>query len=74
MSVTLHKIGQLQFRLLDSNGFHERQTKDFLLLAGVVVITSNMKISHRRLADYVKKFAPESVPHVRHDYFPSFNQ
>ena len=42
--------------------------------AGVVVKTSNMKISRRRLADYVKKFAPKGVPHVQLDYFSSFNQ
>ena len=29
--------------------------KDLLLQARVVVTTSNMKISRRRLADYVKK-------------------
>ena len=34
----------------------------------------NMKLSRRHLADYVKKIAPKSVPHVHHDYFSSFNQ
>ena len=28
-----------------------------------------MKIPCRRLADYVKKIALKSVPHVQHDYF-----
>ena len=43
--------------------------KDLLRRARAVVTTSNMKISRRRLADYVKK-----LRHVQHDYFPSFNQ
>ena len=47
---------------------------DLLLRARVVVRTSKMKISRRRLTDYAKKIAPKSVPHVQHDYFPSFNQ
>ena len=34
-----------------------------------VVRTSNSIISRRRLADYVKKIAPESMPRVQHDYF-----
>ena len=49
--------------------------KDSLLRARVVVRTSNMKISRRHLADYVRQqIAPKSVPHVQHDYFSSFNQ
>ena len=44
--------------------------KDLLLRVRVVVRTSNMKISRRCLADYVKKFQQtESVLHVQHDYF-----
>ena len=55
MLVTLYKIGGVHFCLLGTNGFHERQrTKDLLLRARVVVKTSNMKISRRCLADYVK--------------------
>ena len=49
--------------------------KDLLLRARVVVRTSNMKISRRHLADYVRRqIAPKGVPHVQHDYFTSFNQ
>ena len=43
--------------------------KNLLLRARVVVRTSNMKISRRRLA-----IAQRGVPHVQHDYFSSFNQ
>ena len=47
--------------------FMQRQrVKDLPLRARVVVRTLNMKISRRRLADYVKNIAPKSVPH---DYF-----
>ena len=51
--------------------------KDLLLRACVVVRTSNMKISRRRLADYStlrQNIATKSVPHGQHDYFSSFNQ
>ena len=44
--VTLYKLGEVYFRLLGTN---------FLLQARVVVRTSNMKISRRHLAEYVKK-------------------
>ena len=48
--------------------------KDLLLRARVVFRTSKLKISRRRLADYVKKIAPKSVPLEQHDYSSSFNQ
>ena len=60
------------FHLLGTNGevFMERQRmKDLQLRAGVVVKTSNMESSRRRLGDYGKKIAPKSVPHVQHEYF-----
>jgi len=40
-----------------------------MLRARVVVRSSNLKIPCRCLADYVKKIAVKSVPHVQHDYF-----
>ena len=43
--------------------------KDSLLSARVVIRTSNMKISSRRLADYGKKIASENLPDVQHDFF-----
>ena len=48
--------------------------KDLLLRARVVVKTSDMNISRDRLADYIKKIAPKTVPHGEHDYFSSLNQ
>ena len=54
----------------DSNG----RIFNLLLRARVVVRTSNMKISRRRLADLRQNIAPKSVPHVQHDYFSSFSQ
>jgi len=55
--------------------FKARQRmKDFVSWARVVSRASNMKISRRHLADYVKKITLKSVPHVQHDYFSSFNQ
>ena len=56
MLVTLYKIGEVHFHLLGTNGFHVKaKTERFIpLRASVVDRTSNMKISRRRLADYVK--------------------
>ena len=45
----------MRFRLLGTDGFHVKAKNErSLLRARVVVRTSNMKISSRRLADYVK--------------------
>ena len=44
--------------------------KNLLLRARDFDRTSKIKISRRRLTEYVLKYSPESVPHVQHDYFP----
>ena len=58
MLVTLYKICGVHFRLLGTNGVHVKakseRVRDLLLRARIVVRTSNMKISRRHLADYVK--------------------
>ena len=43
--------------------------KDFLLQARVVVRTSNMKISCRSLADYVKKCSKKPAAHAARFFF-----
>ena len=54
--VKLYKISEVSSRLFGTNGLHVKAVnKDSLLRAHVVVRTSNMKNSRRRLADYVKK-------------------
>ena len=74
MLVTLYKIGEVHFRLLGTNGFHV-EAKNGRFTAAGSRCCQNLKyeISRRRLADYVK-LAPNSVPHVQHNYFSSFNQ
>ena len=54
---TVYKIGEEQFLLLGTNGFYVKAKNEryLLLRARVVVRTLKMKISRRRLADYVKK-------------------
>ena len=42
--------------------------EDLLMWARVVVRISKIKISRRRLADYVKKIVLRCVLHVQHDY------
>jgi len=49
-------MGEVHFRLLTRTVIMKKQKmKDLLLQVRVVVRTSNMKISRRRLADCVKK-------------------
>ena len=56
MLVTLCKICKVYFRLLGTSGFYVKaEVKNSLLLAVVVLRTSNMKISHRHLADFIKE-------------------
>ena len=57
MLVTLYKIGGVNFRLLGTNDFHVKAKNERFNAAGSLVVrTSNMKISRRCLADYVKKW------------------
>ena len=56
MLVTLYKIRKVYFRLLGTSGFYVKaEVKNSLLLAVVVLRTSNMKISRRHLADFIKE-------------------
>jgi len=58
------------------NGFHVK-VKIERFTAASSRCRQNLKYENfmlSRLADYVKKFNPKTVPHVQHDYFSSFNQ
>ena len=70
MLVTLFEIGKVHFPLLGTNGYRVKAKNEISVLrrARVDVRISNMNISRRRLADYVK-ISPKSVPHMQHDYF-----
>ena len=57
MLITLYKIGELHFRLLGTNGFHVKAKSERFTAACLGCchnLKINMKISRRRLADYVK--------------------
>ena len=56
MLITLYKIGECTFACVARMLFMhvKSKNKDLLLQARVVVRTSNMIITHRRLPDYVK--------------------
>ena len=50
--LVIYEIGEVYFRLLGTNGFMQRQKMDdWLLRPGIIVRTSNMKISRCHLAD-----------------------
>ena len=60
----------MHFRLFGTNSFHVKAKKErFTAQACVVVRTSNMKISRRRLADYVKKLHQKRAARVARLFF-----
>ena len=75
MLLTLYKIGEVHFRLLGTNGFHvNAKSERFSATSsrcGQNLNNENYTSSFGRLHQNI---APESVPHVQHDYFSSFNQ
>ena len=75
MLVTLYKIGGVHFRLLGMNGFHVKAKNERFTAASSHCLQNlkyeNLTSSFARIRQNI---APKSVPHVQHDYFPSFNQ
>ena len=75
MLVTLYKIGKVHFRLLATNAFHAKAKNERFTAAGwrygQNLKNENFTSSFGRLR---QKIALKGVPHVQHDYFPSFNQ
>ena len=73
MFSTLCKIGGVHFRLLSTNGFHEKAKNErFTTVSSRCrqnLKSENFTSSFGRLRQNI---APKSVPHVQHDYF-SFN-
>jgi len=64
----MREMGEVSFHFIGTNGL-EAENERFSVVGRAVVRTSNSIISRHRLADYVKKIAPESMPRVQHDYF-----
>ena len=73
--VTLYKIGEVHFRFLGTNGFHEK-AKNEKFTAASSRCRQNLKFENftSSFGRLRQKIAPKSVPHVQHDYFSSFNQ
>ena len=75
MLVKLYKIGELHFRVLGTNGFHIKAKNERFTAAGSRCRQNlkyeNFTSSFGRLRQNI---ARNSVPHVQHDYFSSFNQ
>ena len=75
MLITLYKIGVVHFRLLATNGFRVKAKKERFTAAssrcGQNLKYENFPSSFGRLRQNI---AAESVVHVQHDYFSSFNQ
>ena len=75
MLITLYKIGELQFRLLGTNGFHVK-AKTERFTAASSRCRQNLKYENftSSLGRLRQNNATKSVPHVQHDYFSSLNQ
>ena len=75
MSLTLYKIGGAYFRLFGAKGFHVKAKNERFTAAssccGHNLKYENFTSSFGRLRQTI---VPQSVPHVQHDYFSSFNQ
>ena len=75
MLITLYKIGELHFRLFGTNGFHAK-AKSERFPAARSRCRQNLKYENftSLFGILPQNIASKSVPHVQHDYFPSFNQ
>ena len=75
MLLTLYKIGGVHFRLFGANGCHFKAKHERFTAAssccGHNLEYENFTSSFGRLR---QKIVPQSVPHLQHDYFSSFNQ
>ena len=75
MLLTLYKIGGVHFRLFGANGFHVKANNERFTAAssrcGQNLKYENFTSSFGRLC---QKTVPQSVLHVKHNYFSSFNQ
>ena len=75
MLITLYKIGELHFRLLGTNGFHDKAKSERFTAASSRcrqnLKCENFTSSFGRLRPNI---APKSVSHVQHDCFSLFNQ
>ena len=73
--VTLYNIGEMHFRSLGTNGYHVKAKNERFNAASSRCRQSlkheNLALSFGRLR---QEIALTGVPHVRHDYFSSFNQ
>ena len=75
MLITSYKIGGVHFRLLGTNGFHVK-AKNERFTATSSRCRQNLKYENftSSFGSLRQNIAPESVPHVQHDHFSSFNQ
>ena len=73
--ITLYEIGELHFRLLGTNGFHDK-AKSERFTAASSRCRQNLKCENftSPFGRLRQNIAPKSVPHVQHDCFSLFNQ
>ena len=74
-SVMLYKISKVHFHLLGMTGFHVKTgNKRFTAADSCCPQNLKYKLFTSSFGGLHQKIAPESVTHMQHDYFSSFNQ
>ena len=75
MLVTMYKIGEVHFRLFDTNGFHVK-VENYRFTAAGSRCRQNLKYENvtSSFGRLRQQIAPKKMPHVQHDYFSQFNQ
>ena len=75
MLVKLYKVGEMQFRLLGTNGFHIKAKKERFSAASWRCRLNLKYENFTSLFDRLRqKIAPKSVPHEQPDYFSAIDQ
>ena len=73
MVVTLHKIGEVFFRLRGTNGSHVKAENERLTAEGSCCRQDRQDLKNENFTTLFgrlrQQIAPKSVRHVQHDYF-----
>ena len=73
--ITLYKLGEVYFPLLRTNGFYiEGKNERFSACGSHCRQNFKYEIFTSSFGRLRQQIAPQSVPHVQHDYFSSFNR
>ena len=69
--IGVYKIGEVHFRLLGPSSFHVKANNERFTAAG---LRFRQNLKNENFTSSISRLRQNSVPHVQHDYFSSFNQ